>query len=399
MRTKAAAVAVAIGILGVVGGLYATGAIGPAPCGGSYSIPGSIDRTGATDVSAQINAWIGSLPNGCPGGPYSVALLGDGAYRVDHTIAVRSRSWMDFEGSAKLDGSHARPYSGATWLFSGGSNLQLSDVSIVGNNPTPPPAGSRPPNEWDHNIEVEKATDVLVDHVHGFLASGDGIAIEGGPNGCNGSRPQRVTVSNSTFDRNGRMTISVDVGSYVTITNNTLGPSGFSLVDLESEFGPCSWGGIDHVAVVGNHFEWTSLIGIPNGGDCGPQHDITIQGNIWDQAPRLTDRALVSVETPAGCATRSAYHIADNFFLDPARQDSGVATLYLRGLSNSDISGNRERGGTGRSYAIALKNATGIVISSNSWAGRPLLVRNDGGATWTASGNTCGGGVVLAHAC
>jgi hypothetical protein len=95
-------------VAGLVGGAAMLGAPGCAALSGRwspvmssaknvYTVPGGIDRTGATDVTSALQAWIDSVPDGGSLSTPSVLSFPAGCtYRIDGTLRIQNRHNLVF---------------------------------------------------------------------------------------------------------------------------------------------------------------------------------------------------------------------------------------------------------------------------------------------------------------
>ncbi len=66
----------------------------------TFNVPGSIDATGATNVTAALQSWINGVPNGTAGSPNILRFPGGSKYRIDATVRLENRSWLTFDTSS-----------------------------------------------------------------------------------------------------------------------------------------------------------------------------------------------------------------------------------------------------------------------------------------------------------
>lgn len=121
----------------------------PPPPGGTFPeflIPNGIDKTGATDVSAAIQSWINSVPNGTLTTPNILRLRPGATYRVENILWLRYRQnfIIDFNGAqiiANTDGSGLTlpgrfdVRQRAQMIFTCCDNFVVYDPVIRGANP------------------------------------------------------------------------------------------------------------------------------------------------------------------------------------------------------------------------------------------------------------------------
>lgn len=65
----------------------------------TYNVPGTIDYSGATDVTAAIQSYIDSVPNGTVGNVNTILFQQNGIYRADHGLTVSGRSYLTLDGN------------------------------------------------------------------------------------------------------------------------------------------------------------------------------------------------------------------------------------------------------------------------------------------------------------
>ncbi len=202
----------------------------PAPTSNAagHSVPSSIDATGATDVTAALNTWIASVPNGS-----TIVFPAGARYRLSQGVQMAGRSGLTFEGSGATliaSGPGTNQLSslfvighayGKSW--SGGDrNITIRGFTLIGNSPTP---GVFSGGENQHGIEVEGATGVLVEGVTFRALYGDAIKI--------GDASSGVTFRNSTVETTGRNGVTVTSGSNILVERVAVQRAGYCTFDIE----------------------------------------------------------------------------------------------------------------------------------------------------------------------
>lgn len=140
--------------LGALGTAIVTPAPTPPPTSRPVKdIPTSIDRTGNTDVSAQIQAWLATVPNG------QRANFGDGKYRMTKGLCIPGRHDLEIVADGCEIMSHPTQYN-VDGLTSGNYSSNI----IVGMNPT--------------GFTPNKSTDILI---KGFKLTGNAAADGSSP--------------------------------------------------------------------------------------------------------------------------------------------------------------------------------------------------------------------------
>jgi Right handed beta helix region len=176
----------------------------------------AIDASGATDVTAELQALLDRTPDGGV-----VQLERDGDYRVDGTIVLRDRHGL------VIDGDGARIFATTTGepgrsqiRVLGGSGLEIRSLEIQGANPH---AGLDERSyvaklEWQHGISLEGPTDVEIDRVNIHDTYGDSIFV--GWRVDDRRLTERVWIHDSTFARTGRQGIAIIDGRDIAIERN-----------------------------------------------------------------------------------------------------------------------------------------------------------------------------------
>jgi hypothetical protein len=192
-------------------------------------VPSSIDSTGSRDVSAQLNAFIGRVPNRS-----TIVFKRRGTYRLDG-----GPLWMRGERGLTLEGN------GATLKLTGPGNgdgagifvdqqsqdITIRNLAIVGNHDaagTPDTCCSR---EGQHAIAVYGSFNVLVENVDIRRVGGDCFYVGRDPKGW----AKGVTFRDSTCRLTGRMGLMIEAGQDVRLLNSVFDQIGFMFVDIEPD--------------------------------------------------------------------------------------------------------------------------------------------------------------------
>src|SRR5262245_15204779 len=106
---------------------------------GQYGVPNNIADDCSQNVSAQLNAWMDSVPDA------SELLFHGGCYRIDQTLVLTDRNLLVLRGQGATfrtsdptgDGSPVSNPSEASrtralWRLVGGSNIELRTMTIRG---------------------------------------------------------------------------------------------------------------------------------------------------------------------------------------------------------------------------------------------------------------------------
>jgi hypothetical protein len=204
------------------GGGGARAAFAPAA---SQTVPSSIDRSGKTNVSNALNAFIAKVPNGStinfPSG--ATYLLGGNGIRVDgrsNLIFAGSGVTLKITGCSQADAGFAVGYSKAS------TGITIRGFTILGDNGGTYKGGC----EGAHGIYVGRSKNVEIANVTVRKTFGDGVYIT---DSSTGTWSDGVHIHDSRFESNGRMGIAIVGGRNVTIEDSTVDRSGIHAFDIE----------------------------------------------------------------------------------------------------------------------------------------------------------------------
>ena len=142
----------------------------------TVSVPSSIDASGATDVSAALNAFIKSVPDGS-----TIVFKAGGTYRLSQGLWLTNRHNLVFEGNGATLGAAG---SGSTLVSTpfridqGNGSISIRGFTIVGNNPNTTTVYT-PSGEEQHGVGIWGSSDIEVAHNTIGHTWGDGVYISG----------------------------------------------------------------------------------------------------------------------------------------------------------------------------------------------------------------------------
>lgn len=186
----------------------------PPPPPGAIMIPSSIPSDCSRDVTADLNAWIASVPNDAV-----LAFQSKGCYRAERTIVVQNRHGLNLFGNGayfkrfELSPPELRhPNANAHWRFVDGSGITVQWMGVEGTNTVADQRagfGSYLVDfEFEHAFAFHGVTDVVVENVWADAIWGDGLYFAGGDQYA--SAPCRnLRVSGFVVDRNGRQGVAL----------------------------------------------------------------------------------------------------------------------------------------------------------------------------------------------
>lgn len=345
MRTFALVV---IGALTTVAlGISAT----PSSAAGTSTIPASIPSDCTRDVSADLSAWIASVPDGS-----ALQFTAAGCYRVDRTVAIRDRNGLTFEGNGatfraftsgrELPAAQARTRS--MFNFFRGSNITMRNTIVVGANPN---AGTGDlayvaALEGQAAYTVGGTQNLVLDHVEAYDVYGDFVFV--------GASTRNLLVKNSTFARNGRQGWTIN-GTDITFENNSIRQTRRATIDME----PSAVSSIARRVMIRNNTIGTGrLYFFANEGRAAPTEDVSIIGNHF-----VNKAMTIRVDPPSG--TRARYRVIGN------TSDTPVGFHGGGGMAFSDVLGVEVRNniqpmqrGLGIS-GVSIRSCRDVTVTGN----------------------------------
>jgi hypothetical protein len=208
----------------------------PAPAG--IPVPSSIDATGASDASAALQSWLGSVPDGS-----TIVFKAGGTYRMDMGLRIfSSRRNLTFDGNGTTLRSNGDSTSASSLFIVSGTGIKIRNFNLVGNSPTP--GSYRSGQEYAYGVQTYGASNVEIANVTISAIYGDGLMVGGwsdtvwfhdshvvsaGRNGVTILAGKNVTVERVAFDKSGWATFDIEPweasggASNVKILNNTAG--------------------------------------------------------------------------------------------------------------------------------------------------------------------------------
>jgi hypothetical protein len=316
----------------------------------------SLDATGRTDVSAAMNAFFNSVPNG------STVEIPPGTYRMEQTLLLAGRSNLTIRANGVLFTMTSRGDRDRDNVhIADSTGISLTGLSVRGANPQGGVLNDGAV-EGQHGIEVNRSRNVTLTNVTATDTYADFFYVGGG----DGNGPsENIILRGCRGARSGRQGISITNARNVLIEGCTLSEVRRTALNFE----PNSRGGhvIDNVRFVGNTIGRTQLLFVSAEGT-GPVNNILIQDNVLDGAE-------MSVwMRPQDGSYRSNWTIVNNRSNDVFGSQGGAVMLFenLRGLT---LRGNTQPMQAGRNMYLAsavrvclgavdgndLPNAVGVV--------------------------------------
>jgi hypothetical protein len=354
----------------------------PPPPPPGLTVPESIPADCSRDVTAELESWIGSVPDGL-----TLIFQRHGCYRVERTIVVRNRSGLNLFGNGayfkrfELSPPELQyPNANAHWRFIGGTGITIQWMGVEGTNTT---SDQRPEfGTYLRNFEFEIAfafhgvTDVIIENAWADAVWGDGLYFAGGDQFAP-SPSRNVRVSGFVVDRNGRQGVALSNVDGALIERTEVWHSVRSGFDLEPP--PGSVRNVE----IRNSYTNTIGLGFASGGR-GDVSGIYIHDNV------IKDSGVpwVYVKDSLG-ARRSNWRVHDNLVLNSL--GSPMAMLYFVNVDSVDVRKNVSHAATTQSRkAVEFQGAGGVLaVIGNDFTGAcHPFVKDSATGSVAAEGNT-----------
>jgi Right handed beta helix region len=351
----------------VVSALAAVAAGGTVPAGAATTaaaVPASIPGDCSRDVTAELLAWIASVPDGS-----TLSFSAGACYRVDRTLAIRYRNGLTFEGNGatfraytsgrELPAAQARTRS--MFNFWRGTNLTVRNTIVRGANPN---AGTGD-LAYVQALEAQTAyviggvQNMVLDHVEAYDVYGDFVMV--------GPATKNLLVKNSTFVRNGRQGWTIN-GEDIVFEHNNIRQTRRATIDIE----PAALSALTRrVTIRNNTIGQGRLYFLANEGVAAPTADISILNN------RFVNRGMtIRVNPPSG--TRSRYRVVGNTSDFPVDFGSGGGAMSFTNVVDLEVRNNVQPMQQGnQSSGVAIKGSRNVTVSGNwfPYAKGPILSR------------------------
>jgi len=200
---------------------------------GTYTVPGSIDHTGATDVTAALNAFIATVPDG------SIIDFAeeDAIYKISAYLTIQQRSNLILEGNgwttlnnvanANVGGSQLKSFFFNYWPASNGAHhITIRNFIATAASPAP---GTFQAGEFASFAHFMAGEFLEVTGIVGSGFFGDFVTIN--------EDSHYVWVHDNTIANVGRNNVSVVCGNQILVEDNAFGTAGYTTFDIEPEAG------------------------------------------------------------------------------------------------------------------------------------------------------------------
>jgi hypothetical protein len=302
----------------------------------TYTVPASIDATGATDVHVPLNAWIEGVPDG------SVIVFPDGIYRLSQGVMLGSRQNLVFRlGNAefRLTGAGSSHFSSAfipgyrrNVGWTGGAAHLTFEGGIVRGNDTCPGCPQPLRGENQQAVRCNGSRYIEVTGMEVRAVSGDGAFFDN----CDD-----VWVHHNEVVTAGRNGLTVIKGQRVLGEDNLYGDVGYAVFDLEPNVSSEASADITwrRNTVTGPWQSGIGLVSVDGAGTGASIARVTIADITSSVAPqvymrhngpesiRLRDITVTGVRGPAG-------GVIDLRYIDGLTVHSNSVAATLTGCTN-----------------------------------------------------------------
>jgi hypothetical protein len=342
------------------------------------SPPAGIAKDCSRNVTADLNTWIGSVPDGS-----TLLLARNACYRVDGTLRIVDRHNLTIGGNGATVRAMSTPpatpkITRQMFEVRGGSGITIRNLTAWGTNPSPTFNVDR---EWFPLFEITGVDGVLLDRVTGRGAWGDFVFVGAdvrkvtNPDGTGGVPAEDVTVRDSSATTTGRHGITCDACDRLAVTGTTFTDIGYQVLDIEVE--AATWHARD-IQFTGNTIRGRYALSVVASGDNlgGDIARVTVSGNTQTTDPVSCAPPVDIRETPT---TRSDITVTGNTFrtLSNAARIAGVTrptvddntvTVGAAGCTNSGV-------------AVVVHDVTGASLRNNYLPGAARLAVTSGAVT------------------
>ncbi len=166
----------------------------------------NVDRSGRTDVTAELNRFIANSRNGS-----KICFARNGQYKVNGTLHIQSRNHLVLKGRGATIFQTSRSHSRIVLIDGGGTEIFLRNLTIRGANPKP---GTWNPNyEHNHAIQVGGTTHVHLGNMRIRNVGGDALYMGAGRTNGGVRWAAAVRLHHSVIDGTGRSGVSIADGA------------------------------------------------------------------------------------------------------------------------------------------------------------------------------------------
>lgn len=251
------------------------------PATTTATVPGSINATGSTNVSAQLQNFINTVPDGS-----TVVFPTDAVYRIDSGLRLDSRHDLIFEGNGatlKASGCQGTDSAFVIGWDRSSSRITIHNFTLLGNNADGgTKAAYHAGCEFQMGVLIHQSNHIEISGVTIRNVYGDCVSVS--DNDATLLWSTDVWFHDSTCKRNGRQGVLIAAGRRITVSNVAFKRIAMHVLDIEPS--KVTGGGVDVVfrdsivstyGLSSRYRGWfVAINGTVQGADI---HDLTVTGN------------------------------------------------------------------------------------------------------------------------
>ena len=328
-------------------------------------------------MSAEINGWLGSVPDGS-----ELSFGRHACYRVDFTLNLIDRDNLTIRGQNSTFLNPTIPpaprITRPIWRFTGGTDITIRNLTAKGSNPDHKFLVDR---EWWAMFRFDGTQGLTLDNIRGRNSWGDFVTL--GPD--TRTSPQvhtsGVILRNSSAHIVGRNAVSCTACYDVLVRDNVFDGIGYQVFDIEVE--GTNWYA-RNITIAGNEIGNHHLSVLVNGGIGAYVTDISFTGNTMLEASETCESPIFVLDGPGD---KTDFTVSENVL------KSRSPIFRLNGLQGLVAESNIGMfvGGLQCQYqgaAIRVRN-TEATVQGNDFARYPRLLKVEGSAA-LIRGSACG---------
>jgi hypothetical protein len=241
------------------------------------TLPSTIDATGATDVTVELNNWLATVPNNSV-----VVFPENGLFNIEGTVLIAGKEDLYFEGNeSRFISRVAEPFASGSSANRNRAHITVDEchrivfnrLNVTGPNTNRSWVASL---EAQHCFNVRRSSDVIISNCELTEAFGDGVYVASGTN--------RIKIRNNHIHHIGRQGIAVVQGHDVLIKENRIGNIRRGIIDLEPNSGS---GHIYRVRIEKNLIGSHHLQFLPAGGGPAYVEFVEVVDNVFEDGGYL----------------------------------------------------------------------------------------------------------------
>jgi hypothetical protein len=174
----------------------------------------NVDRSGRTDVTAELNRFIANSRSGS-----KICFARNGRYKVNGTLHINGRSHLRLKGRGATIFQTQRSQQRIVLIDHGGTDIWLSNLTIRGANPRPGVWNRT--YEHNHAIQVGGTTHLHLGNVRIRSVGGDGLYMGAGRTSGGVRWTASVRLHHSSIDGTGRSGVSIADGARQVSVDHT----------------------------------------------------------------------------------------------------------------------------------------------------------------------------------